>query len=131
MQKLRVILADRSSAAAIALIAACLMMFQTIAGNAAEIARAGGGGGFVICSASLDGALEGGSPGQRSRQLCAECCAVCHLSHAVALTPSGRFVALAVRPMASQPVSWPSSRAPPRPAPRARSTLSRGPPILS
>ena len=130
MQSLRLVLSDRVSAAAIALIAGCLMLFQAIAGNAAEIAMASDVG--VICStgSASAGTHSGDERGRHSGALCGECCAVCHISRIAALPLPEAPRPAPIRLRAS-PVERPQAQAPPRPLPRATSRLSRGPPVLS
>lgn len=120
--------------AAIVLIAGCLMLFQAIAGQAAEIGAATGHGGGVICSAALGPTIAKAGAGDERRHgaaLCAECCAICHLSHALALTPPDMPRPEPIRPVAGWRVAF-APRGPPQlPSPHEKNAPTRGPPPLS
>ncbi|NDW06236.1 DUF2946 family protein [Jiella pacifica] len=132
MQSLRRVLEDRLSAAAIALIAACLMLFQAIAGQAAEIGAATGNATGVICSAALGPTIsKAGSEERQGAALCAECCAVCQLSQSLALIAPVMPPAEPIRLVASRTLALAPRGPPPLPAPREKNAPTRGPPILS
>ena len=136
MQSLRRVLEDRLSAAAIALIAGCLMLFQAIAGQAAEIGAATGNGPGVICSAALGPSIEkaGAKAGDERDQgaaLCAECCAFCQLSQPLALIAPIMPRTEPIRLVAGRALTLAPRGPPPLPAPHEKNAPTRGPPILS
>ncbi|TFF18250.1 DUF2946 domain-containing protein [Jiella endophytica] len=130
MRSLRVLLSDRGTAGAIAALAAILLLFQAIAGNAAEVARATGNGGIVLCSAAAAVDQTGSDQGKRGTALCSECCAVCHLTHSLALLPPDMPHGAPPR-LAARPIARPEARAPPLHTLRNRNAPTRGPPIFS
>ena len=131
MKGLRLLLGDRLSAVAITLIAAGLMLLQAIAGQAAELAAATGQGSNVLCSAALGPTIPvPGEDGRHGAALCAECCAVCHLAHALALPPPDVPRAEPIRPATGYRFAS-APRAPPVASPRGKNALTRGPPTAS